>query len=786
MRISRDARWGAGVGVLTVLVAAALLGFSPIVRSRVTGESHKRALQISVDTVRPGWLAVHLGGVKVRLDGVEDLEANFGSVSVDLTPWFTPRAILFADGNINAKGDFDRLRAELAAWRATRLVSEKRDEHGELVLRAVRSTIHWDDGVTRFLAEGLDITRDREGTHVRIAGGSLRHDTLSLETGPTACDLDTLSKVSRVQTATAEVTWSAGARPGSDPPAASPAVDLAPPPLPTVLLKGRLKAPKAIPSARDDLPIAEASAPLVPLPDLRLMRASAESLVASLAKPLSEGAIISVEGLGLHLRRGTEDRLALGPGPLKVQRGASSTDITFSTAAGAAGTPLALHATLPHEGGDVVVSLEGGPVALSLLGLRTKTLTDVDRTMLAGKGRMVLDRQGKALIFDLELTLRGLAAEDPRLAAETLRGLDFDVRARGVLSDAGELRLDDAEAAMGALHVQAHGRLQQAEDHVALAADFELPVNSCEAILGSIPSALLPTLRGAQMTGTLGAQGRLVFDTRRLDDLVLDYVIDDQCRMTGVPPDLERDRFTKPFVHRIYSPDGKLGEEMTGPDTDNWTSLDRISPFMQAAVLTTEDGAFFHHRGFNHLAIRNALLADLKARRFVRGASTVTMQLAKNLFLSRDKTLSRKLEELILTDYLEQAFTKDEMLELYLNVIEFGPNVYGITAASEHYFGRKPDELNLAECMFLSSILPKPVRYHYLYERGELSDSWLRGIRARMLIAQRTGKITEVELADGLTEAVVFHMPNTPRPPPRPPVAVVRSDGDEADLHEFN
>jgi membrane peptidoglycan carboxypeptidase len=277
-----------------------------------------------------------------------------------------------------------------------------------------------------------------------------------------------------------------------------------------------------------------------------------------------------------------------------------------------------------------------------------------------------------------------------------------------------------------------------------------------------------------------------VFDTRRLDDLVLDYVIDDQCRMTGVPPDLERDRFTKPFIHRIYSPDGKLGEEMTGPDTDNWTSLDRISPFMQAAVLTTEDGAFFHHRGFNHLAIRNALLADLKARRFVRGASTVTMQLAKNLFLSRDKTLSRKLEELILTDYLEQAFTKDEMLELYLNVIEFGPNVYGITAASEHYFGRKPDELNLAECMFLSSILPKPVRYHYLYERGELSDSWLRGIRARMLIAQRTGKITEVELADGLTEAVVFHMPNTPRPPPRPPVAVVRSDGDEADLHEFN
>jgi membrane peptidoglycan carboxypeptidase len=162
------------------------------------------------------------------------------------------------------------------------------------------------------------------------------------------------------------------------------------------------------------------------------------------------------------------------------------------------------------------------------------------------------------------------------------------------------------------------------------------------------------------------------------------------------------------------------------------------------------------------------------------------MQLAKNLFLSRDKTLSRKLEELILTDYLEQAFTKEEMMELYLNVIEFGPNVYGITAAAEHYFARRPEELNLAECMFLSSILPQPVHYHAFYDKGELPDSWLRGIRARMAIAERTGKISGADLAEGLTESVVFHRPNTPRPAPRPPVMAPRGEDDNGEWQELN
>jgi membrane peptidoglycan carboxypeptidase len=207
---------------------------------------------------------------------------------------------------------------------------------------------------------------------------------------------------------------------------------------------------------------------------------------------------------------------------------------------------------------------------------------------------------------------------------------------------------------------------------------------------------------------------------------------------------------------------------------------------MQVAVLTTEDGAFFHHRGFNHGAIKNSLIANLKARRFVRGASTISMQTAKNLFLTRDKTLGRKLEELILTDYLEQNFTKAEILEVYLNIIEFGPNVYGIVDAAEHYFGRKPEELNLAECLFLASVLPRPVGFHKLYEKGELSEAWMKNLHTLMEIAFKNGKISESELREGLAQTIVFYKPDAPRPVARPAIPGSHFTGDDQDWRQLN
>jgi membrane peptidoglycan carboxypeptidase len=257
--------------------------------------------------------------------------------------------------------------------------------------------------------------------------------------------------------------------------------------------------------------------------------------------------------------------------------------------------------------------------------------------------------------------------------------------------------------------------------------------------------------------------------------------VSDQCKMLEVPVDLAKDRFEGEFTYKIYHPDGTVGEATTGPGTTTWTALDDISPFMIAAVLTTEDGAFYKHHGFNHSAIKSSVLANLKARRFVRGASTITMQLAKNLFLARDKALSRKIEEVILTDYLEQIFRKDDMMELYLNVVEFGPDIYGITQAADYYFGRKPDELNLPECFFLATLLPSPVRYSKLKDKGEVSETWMRHLKALMEIGARNGKITRAELDEARDQHVVFVRQGDPRPAPRKPVAPRRRDPLEDD-----
>ena len=514
--------------------------------------------------------------------------------------------------------------------------------------------------------------------------------------------------------------------------------------------------------------------PVLPLPDLHALRARIAAVAATVGTRVPDGSKFDIAGLSVKLDVGGEP-FAFGPGPFTMVRTGDIVRLTFASEKAATTTPLSIDAELPLAAGDVTARLSGGPVSLALLGVKegTKGLFDVGHGMVSGKGQVVLSAAGDALTFDGQIALRSISVKQPRLSAEPLRGIDFAVSARGLLDDGGRLRVDDAQLDMGALHVRTHGTIEESRDHFGLSLAVDVAPAACQSLLDSTPQGLLPTVRSARFTGTFGATSRVSFDTRAIDKLVLEYEIDDRCKLAEVPADLARERFTSSFTYRTYHPDGTPSETTTGPGTTSWTDLGDISPFMVAAVLTTEDGAFYKHHGFNHSAIRNSAAANLKARRFVRGASTITMQLAKNLFLSREKTLSRKIEELVLTDYLEQAFRKDDMMELYLNVIEFGPDVYGVTNAAEYYFGRKPEELNLPECFFLASIMPSPVRYGKLRDKGQVSEGWMKHLQTLMEIAAKNGKISRAELAEGLAQPIVFVKPGDPRPEPRKPVSAV-------------
>ncbi|NMH28214.1 transglycosylase domain-containing protein [Flavobacterium silvaticum] len=194
------------------------------------------------------------------------------------------------------------------------------------------------------------------------------------------------------------------------------------------------------------------------------------------------------------------------------------------------------------------------------------------------------------------------------------------------------------------------------------------------------------------------------------------------------------------FTYRAVE-NGRLQRPiLVSPVNIYYTPLDQISPYLRKAVLTTEDPSFFSHRGFINDAFRQSIVQNIKTKRFARGASTISMQLIKNVFLVREKTLSRKLEEILLVYIMENnhIVSKNRMLEVYFNIIEWGPNVYGIGEASLFYFLKHPSELNLNESLFLASIVPKPKKFMWQFD-GEATlkpylvkhNSYLKNIMMR-------------------------------------------------------
>jgi len=145
-----------------------------------------------------------------------------------------------------------------------------------------------------------------------------------------------------------------------------------------------------------------------------------------------------------------------------------------------------------------------------------------------------------------------------------------------------------------------------------------------------------------------------------------------------------------------------------------WIKLSRINPFVIKAVIISEDDKFWRHEGFDYDALQKAIEEDIKERKFKVGGSTISQQLAKNLYLSPSKNPLRKIKEAILTWRIEKILSKKRIIELYLNVAEWGEGIFGIEAASRAYFGKSAAALSAREAATLAAVLPNPRRYHPL------------------------------------------------------------------------
>jgi monofunctional glycosyltransferase len=153
----------------------------------------------------------------------------------------------------------------------------------------------------------------------------------------------------------------------------------------------------------------------------------------------------------------------------------------------------------------------------------------------------------------------------------------------------------------------------------------------------------------------------------------------------------------------------------------NYVSLSHISAHMRNAVVASEDTTFFSHKGIDFFEMQKSFEKNMKEGKFARGGSTITQQLAKNLYLSSEKSLLRKLREALITVQLEEILSKEEILEKYLNVVEFGENVYGVKQASQVYFGKSPAQLTAVDSAFLTFLLPNPKKYSVSFRKKQLT-----------------------------------------------------------------
>ncbi|AWH84610.1 glycosyl transferase [Flavobacterium album] len=246
----------------------------------------------------------------------------------------------------------------------------------------------------------------------------------------------------------------------------------------------------------------------------------------------------------------------------------------------------------------------------------------------------------------------------------------------------------------------------------------KIPKMQAQDFITSLPKGLFTNFEGMEAEGTFSYDLEFLYNKNKPNALVFDANLKKEGLKILKYGAADLAKLNGSFTYRAIDNGRAQRPIIVGPANPYFTPLSDISPYLQKAVLTSEDPSYFRHRGFITEAFRQSIIKNIKAKKFARGASTISMQLIKNVFLTRNKTLSRKLEEILLTYILENnnISSKSRMLEVYFNVIEWGPDVYGIGEAADYYFDKHPSQLSLDECVFLASIVPRPKAFMWQFD----------------------------------------------------------------------
>jgi hypothetical protein len=360
-------------------------------------------------------------------------------------------------------------------------------------------------------------------------------------------------------------------------------------------------------------------------------------------------------------------------------------------------------------------------------------------------GRVNLRTSADALRFHVDIgthgarfgTLADNAGDEPQLGDATDVTLRFD----GVLQRADEtIEIREVHGTLAGADLSGSITLRDMDTDPSVDLAFGLRQLEFGRLLGSAGLAMPESLRIAPgASRDLGsATIELRVRGRASDPAALE--VSQKINFSPprqMPPAISRLRGD--FVFRSNEGPGPQRPVDVSPSSPDFIALGDVPPLFVRTLLLAEDAGFYGHRGIDLRELPSALLTNWSRGDAARGASTITQQLAKNLFLSRDKEVGRKLQELAITFLLESALGKDRILEIYLNIIEWGPDLRGLRPAAQHYFSREPQALTPAQMAFLVAIIPGPIKYQRSFARGT------PGPGLRLLIDNLLAKLRSVQ-----------------------------------------
>ncbi len=368
---------------------------------------------------------------------------------------------------------------------------------------------------------------------------------------------------------------------------------------------------------------------------------------------------------------------------------------------------------------------------------------------------------GQAVDFDGRVHLSGLTVENPRLGPKPVHNVGFDASTRGRADLAAKsVSLESLKVDYRGVHATLVADVTKVGKQPSFHATAVIEPIACQRVLDALPAELTPFLQGFKVAGTFSTDLHAGLD---LSDLVAPVDLGGKvgiegCRVTQSSSWGSADRLSKPFEHTVEFEPGKWMSFVAGPENPDFVPYAEISPHLINSIMTTEDSGFFKHHGFIASEFRSALQQNLQRGYFRLGASSITMQMVKNVLLSREKTLSRKLQEMFLTWYLERHLGKERILEIYFNVIEFGPGIYGIGRAAHHYFGHPAKELQPREAAWFSSILPNPKRRYvqYCHQSGQVDAKWDNYLKRILKRMHERKRLTDAEYAEAIAAPLTF------------------------------